>query len=281
MEDGDDEAEEETVGDKIAKYRKAQNRACDSSSSSESERQPPTGRTTRPTSADLAALMDDGFSQDLSQPSTGVAVGHAVPFAALPRRSPTTEGTALPPLYPNAPPLDYRDDPFSPFAPGGMMYKGPSAIPTPRSRVPSPATTARSASPALSASGTAPKKKKAAKKTPEDVAKEEELQKDIEKVIDSFKEEYRPYILCEEEQDLKNPLDKEFHCVAKWLPVNKPTKRKLDIAMFNSKQMRKFAQNAGIKGGGNMTLFQARKKIATAMNMGTVYNDNPKGRLIP
>jgi hypothetical protein len=38
--------------------------------------------------------------------------------------------------------------------------------------------------------------------------------------------------------------------------------------------------NAGVKGGGNLTLFQARRKIALSISMGTAYNDetisNPK-----
>ena len=48
----------------------------------------------------------------------------------------------------------------------------------------------------------------------------------------------------------------------------------LDIAKFSSKQIRKLAQQCGIKGGGNMTLFKARRAIAQYLDMGTVYNDN-------
>jgi hypothetical protein len=68
--------------------------------------------------------------------------------------------------------------------------------------------------------------------------------------------------------------------VARWLKVTKPTPRRLDLSMFSSKQIRKLATQCGVKGGGTLSLFQARKKIAHIINMGTVYNDdtisNPK-----
>jgi hypothetical protein len=137
----------------------------------------------------------------------------------------------------------------------------------------------RAPSPAVSALGT---KKKAAvpKKTAEEIAEAQKLQSDIDTVVNSFKPEYRDYIVCEDEHDAKNSEDKEFYNVARWLKVNKPTPRRLDLSLFNSKQIRKLAQNCGVKGGGNLTLFQARKKIALSINMGTVYNDdtiaNPK-----
>ena len=50
----------------------------------------------------------------------------------------------------------------------------------------------------------APTKKK---KTPEEIAEEEQLQCDIEVVVNTFKPEYREYIVCEEEHDAKNLED--------------------------------------------------------------------------
>jgi hypothetical protein len=86
--------------------------------------------------------------------------------------------------------------------------------------------------------------------------------------------------VCEEERDVKNLEDKEFYSVAWWLKVNKPTPRRLDLSIFSSKQIRKLATQCGVKGGGTLSLFQARRKIAQMINMGTVYNEdtiaNPK-----
>jgi hypothetical protein len=126
----------------------------------------------------------------------------------------------------------------------------------------------------------APTKKKSGKKTPEEKAEEDKLQQDIDTAVNTFRVEFREYIQCEEERDVKNLEDKEYYNVARWLKVNKPTPRKLDLSLFNSKQIRKLAQQCGVKGGGTLSLFQARKKIALVINMGTVYDDdtiaNPK-----
>lgn len=298
----EEEDEEETVAQRLARIQAAQRKRPSTPSSSDSDEANDgggkKGATTRPKNAELFALMQEGFSQDLSQSST---LASAVVPQRLVRLLPLTTtvqqkqhytpiagGTSLSPLHPNGPALDYRDDEFSPFAVGGMMYNKPPHRPPPPvpQRGPSPAVTSRAASPAVSAASESqqvrseePKKKKN-KKTLEEIAEEEALQKDIDIVVDTFKEEYRPYIQCVEEMDVKNPEDKEFYSVAKWLKVKKPNIRTLDLAMFNSKQIRKLATNSGIKGGGNMTLFQARKKIAQAINMGTVYDDttigNPK-----
>ena len=93
-------------------------------------------------------------------------------------------------------------------------------------------------------------------------------------VVNNFRPEFKHKIECEEERDLKNLEDQELHLVARWLNVNKPMPHKLDLSTFNSKQIRKLAQNCGVKGGGNLTLFQARRNIAMSITMGTVYNDN-------
>jgi hypothetical protein len=151
----------------------------------------------------------------------------------------------------------------------------PATSSRPTSRAPSPLIPVpliRAASPSVGSGSTATKTSK--KKTPVDVAEEEKLQRNIDTVVSNFKPEYRDYIVCEDARDPKCHEDKEFYNVARWLKVNKPTPRRLDLAMFSSKQIRKLATNCGVKGGGNLTLFTARRKIATAITMGTVYNDN-------
>jgi hypothetical protein len=177
---------------------------------------------------------------------------------------------------------NYRIDQSLSFAPGD-----PLSVPT-TSRFPSPALKgpSRVPSPALKGpvgeSEKAVAKKKPAAKTAEDLAVQEKLQWDIEIVIEHFKPEYNKHkIECEDERDLKSVEDKEeLYKVAQWLNVNKPVPRKFDLAKFSSKQIRKFAVNCGIRGGGNLTLFQCWRKIAVSITMGTVYDDdtiaNPK-----
>jgi hypothetical protein len=121
----------------------------------------------------------------------------------------------------------YLQDPFCEFAararapPPSKRFAGTSS--TAGSRAPSPAA--------------APTKKKSGKKTPEEKAEEDKLQQDIDTVVNTFRVEFREYIQCEEERDVKNLEDKEYYNVAQWLKVNKPTPRKLDLSLFNSKQM--------------------------------------------
>jgi hypothetical protein len=207
-------------------------------------------------------------------------------------------GNPPPPAMP-----DYQTDPFSPWAPGGYMNSNTPgnklppllknfygqqqqqqqqqkvALPSPTvknasSRATSPSV--RTASPSSSVGEPTPKKKAPApaKKNKKDTEEEERLQREIETVISAFRPEFRHKIECEDERDLKNMEDTEMHSVARFLNVGFPQPHKLDIAKFNSKQLRKFATNCGVKGGGNLTLFAARKKIALAISMGTVYDDN-------
>jgi hypothetical protein len=145
------------------------------------------------------------------------------------------------------------------------------------SRAPSPLIPVpliRAASPSVGPASTTTATKASKKKTPLEIAEEEKLQRDIDTVVSSFKPEYRDYTVCEDARDPKCHKDKEFYNVAHWLKVNKPTPHRLDLALFNSKQIMKLAQNCGVKGGGNLTLFAAHRKIATAINRGTVYDDN-------
>ena len=178
---------------------------------------------------------------------------------------------------PPSPLPDYQDDPFSPFAPGGIMSKPPAPLLAPLTRAflppvaPSPilGTAIRNKKPPTSG-------RKSSKSPPpaRDTEEEKRLQQEIEMVVNNFQPDYKNRIECEEERDIKNLEDQELHLVARWLNVNKPTPHKLDLATFNSKQIRKLAQNCGVKGGGNLTLFQARRKIAMSITMGIVYNDN-------
>jgi hypothetical protein len=162
---------------------------------------------------------------------------------------------------------EYQTDPNCPFAPGGHLAQRPP-LPPSRAEAPTP-TASRAPSPASSSVS----KKRKGRKSDSDKAEEAKLQKIIESVIDGFKPEFRDYIKCEEECDPKNQEDKEFYPVAKWLKIKKPTPRTLDLSTFSSVQIRRLALNSGVKGGGGMTLFQARKQIALAITMGTVYND--------
>jgi hypothetical protein len=276
MEDEDDEG----VGARLSRIQQQRKKPSASSSSSSDEEE--FGEKKRKSApSPIEVVLRAGLSQDsLPRP---VVVKPPLPVWSTHKAKPNraSPGTTLPPLHQNQPPLDYRDDPFSPFAVGGFMYKPPpSAVPpaaVPPAAVP-PAAPSRAASPAVSSRAESPStdepKKKKGKKTQQDIEEEAALQIDINSVIESFREEYRPYIKCVEEQDMKNQADKEFYSVAKWLTIKKPNPRTLDLAMFSSKQIRRLAFKSGVKGGGNMTLFQARIKIATAINMGTVYNED-------
>jgi hypothetical protein len=93
-------------------------------------------------------------------------------------------------------------------------------------------------------------------------------------VINNFRSEYKNKIICEEERNMKDIDDKELYNVAPWLPVNKPVPHRFDLAAFNSKQIHRLAIVCGVKGGGNLTLFQCRGKMAVSITMGSVYNDN-------
>ncbi|CAB9531415.1 hypothetical protein SEMRO_3517_G348800.1 [Seminavis robusta] len=173
-------------------------------------------------------------------------------------------------------PLPYYQDPFTSFPPvpeSATKRRVPGTNSEPVSRA---------ASPSLG-----PPRKKAAKTSKKTDAEKEEIdrtQKLIDNTVNHFSKQYMDRIECAEESDpkSKNSEDQEFNPVAKYLTVfkGKPKEEKLDLATFNSKQIRKLAQNCGVRGGGNMTLYKARKAIAQVKNMGTIYNDltisNPK-----
>jgi hypothetical protein len=247
------------------------------------------------------------FSQDLSQSSQylhhhpmpaalGTIAGLALPVPVY--RTLRAEEAARHEMmqyqsYVNAqrPPLampDYRVDPMSPWAIGGTMHHLPPVAPATtatasdgrKSRAASPSS--RAASPATSIGNPKPpaKRKSGGNKSTADILEEEKLQREIEMVITHFKPEYKHRIDCEDERDMKNMEDQELYKVARWLNVNKPVPRKFDLAKFNSKQIRRLAVTCQVRGGGNLTLFQCRRKIAMSITMGTVYDDetisNPK-----
>jgi hypothetical protein len=312
--------QEEDVGTKLDRIRAAQQAiaAVDSSEDGATDDDEDGRRELRWKQAKLShsdAGNSQGFSQDLSQPQPSqqdmycqqpspalanmdyLRPAMQVPvYRTLAAQDAAQREYILYQTYVNSkrPPLampDYRVDPASPWAPGGNMARPPAARPSSRAASPSviAARTSRAASPATSAGDDSTKKKAAsvtvAKKKPTnksvaDIFEDEKLQRDIEVVIAAFKPEYKHKIECEDERDMKNVEDQELYKVARWLNVNKPAPRKFDLSKFSSKQIRKLAVNCQVRGGGNLTLFQCRRKIAMSITMGTVYNDetisNPK-----
>ena len=316
----DDADQDENVGTKLDQIRAQQQArltSVDSSDDADSDDEED-GRELRWKQAKLShsdAGTSQGFSQELSQSHLASSQGLYCP--ALPPIDYPLGRPAMPvPVYrtiaaqeaarhefvqyqtymnANRQPLvmpDYRVDPASPWAPGGIMARPPVAPArraSPALRAPSPAIAPRirTSSPAASSTGDDSAKKKAPppakKKSVKSVAEvfeDEKLQRDIELVINHFKPEYKHKIDCEDERDMKNMEDQELYKVARWLNVNKPVPRKFDLAKFSSKQIRKLAVNCQVRGGGNLTLFQCRRKIAMSITMGTVYDDetiaNPK-----
>jgi hypothetical protein len=158
---------------------------------------------------------------------------------------------------------DYREDPVSPWAHGCPMApcgsKNRTPLPyvpakpfiqVPLVRAPAPST-ARALSPVVSTDSAKKKRKAQGVKLAQE--EQDQLDHDIKLVVNNFKPEYKHKIICEEERDTKNKDDKELYLVACWLPVNKPTPQRYDLASFKSTHLRKLAQNCGVKGGGNLT----------------------------
>lgn len=92
-------------------------------------------------------------------------------------------------------------------------------------------------------------------------------------IAENFTVDKLDHIDVEEERD---PKTQEFHRVAKYLTVfrGKEREEKIDLAEMNSQQIRKMAVNCRIKRGGNMNMYECRRHIAMAIDMGTVYTDN-------
>jgi hypothetical protein len=294
MLDSGDELEEddESVGIRLTRIQHAQQqcRGQDSDSEEDEDGMPLSLRRQEPNLSEQQevqvqhGLSQQGFSQDFSQDLSQSSTSEAIVYQYKATGYYGQSALAISAENGN----EYlREDPFCAYA--AATTKRPPLAPThvpAKKRAPSPAISIRAPSPADSTGSTKeatgpPKKKPAqSKKTPEEKREEELLQEVIERTINNFKPEYRDYIVCEEERDAKNLENKEFYSVGRWLKVNKPTPRKLDLALFTSKQIRKLATNCGVKGGGTMSMFQARRKIAQIIHMGTVYNDdtiaNPK-----
>lgn len=126
------------------------------------------------------------------------------------------------------------------------------------------------------ASENASSKTPAKKKTKRDPKEDERINKLVETVLGQWKQSYNDKIEFVEEQDKKNiTTDPEFYQVAKWIVLRKgkDNEEKLDVARFTSSQIRKFAIAAGVKGGGNLTIFNARRKVAQSILSGVVYTD--------
>ena len=210
-------------------------------------------------SQQAAGLSQQGFSQDLSETPTEVFAGTQSScedslYCQQPSPAPALNTIEYQPIavrtayeeqaveraffaeyhsrQASLPPIPvpyYQVDPMSPWAPGGIMAPGgkqhipPPTIlaKPPSSRAASPSSSARAASPA-SATAATKKKAIATKAKRKDPREEEELNRVIDTVINSFTPNYKHKITCEEERDVKNLEDKELHNVARWLSINKP-----------------------------------------------------------
>jgi hypothetical protein len=120
------------------------------------------------------------------------------------------------------------------------------------------------------------KKTPPAKKAKRNPAEDDRVNKLIDTILSHWTTAYNDKIEFSEEQDKKNATtDPEFYQVAKWIYLKKGTDReeKLDVAKFTSAQIRKLAIACGVKGGGNMTIFNARRKVAQSILSGVVYTD--------
>ena len=280
---------DEEVGDKLNRIRAAQAAVmAEDSSEDEDEDDDDDGVERRWQEAKLLhASSQERFLQSPTGSSQPLVLTSPPPLSTIDYRPPTIDYYARHPNNSTTSVPFYQIDPLSPWAPGGCMAPGGSQYmppptllaakppqaprPSSSSRATSPASRASSPASAAPSSGT---KKKLAKAKRKDPHEEEKLNREIDLVINHFTPEYKHKITCEEERDSKNVDDQELYNVARWLNINKPVPRKLDLAAFSSKQIRKLALKCGVKGGGNLTLFQCRRRIAMSITMGTVYNDN-------
>jgi hypothetical protein len=87
---------------------------------------------------------------------------------------------------------------------------------------------------------------------------------------------YNDHLEFCKEQDIKNlATDVEYYQVIKWMYLfkGKPNEERINVANFNSSNIQKIALACAVKGGGNLTIFNARRKIAQSVLSGVVYND--------
>ncbi|CAB9497044.1 unknown protein [Seminavis robusta] len=176
------------------------------------------------------------------------------------------------------PPLPYYQDMYM-----GQLKAQESRERPPRYRAssPSPAVRARSASPSeRKVMREAAKAEQKKKKEDEKIAKKVADAKQAEriKVVISKYDPLKKQIVCGEEE---NPKDKEMYRVAKTLIYDKgePNEMTFDLSKFNSVQIRELTLKCQVKGGGSMTMYDARKEIARSIEMGTMYNDTTVSNL--
>jgi hypothetical protein len=114
------------------------------------------------------------------------------------------------------------------------------------------------------------------KKQRRDPMEDERINNLVATVLQHWQPEHNSKVEFCEEQDTKNAkTDPEFYQVAKWIVLfkGKPREERLDVANFSSSNIRKLALACGVKGGGNLTIFNARRKIAQSILSGSVYTD--------
>ncbi|CAB9525800.1 hypothetical protein SEMRO_1728_G293970.1 [Seminavis robusta] len=120
------------------------------------------------------------------------------------------------------------------------------------------------------------KKKKEDEKKAKKVADAKQAQR-IKVVIEKY-DPLKKQIVCGEEE---NPRDKEIYRVAKTLIYDKgePNEMTFDLSKFNSVQIRDLSLKCKVRGGGGMTMYDARKEIARSIEMGTMYHDTTVSNL--
>jgi hypothetical protein len=114
------------------------------------------------------------------------------------------------------------------------------------------------------------------KKQRQDPKEDEGINNLVATVLQHWQPEHNSKVEFCEEQDTKNAkTDPEFDQVAKWIVLikGKPSEERLDVVNFSSSNIRKLALACGVKGGGNLTIFNARRKIAQSILSGSVYTD--------
>ncbi|CAB9512782.1 unknown protein [Seminavis robusta] len=107
-------------------------------------------------------------------------------------------------------------------------------------------------------------------------AKQLEMSKEIDALVDRFQPDYRKCIKCQDEKHPKNKNDETDYSVAKYFVMKegKPDEKRYDLATFNHQQLRILCQKARLKGAGGFSMWKARCELASWINSGTIYMDN-------
>ncbi|CAB9501114.1 hypothetical protein SEMRO_100_G051190.1 [Seminavis robusta] len=295
MSDGDEDSDASpTIQEEMEKIQKERIRKekeavpSSTSSSDDDEEDDPlakklpalSGKTSSPLVGTQDLSQSQGFPYHLAQPSQ---LSQAPPAFASVSRAPINVGLIPIPMqqavHRTLTPLEsYQVDPWPPYmcAGQGQPYyydNGKGRPPLPHNKRSASAPVSRAPSPAASS---AKKKKKNVNRHGRTKEEEDKFQSLVDTVVKRFTKDKKDLITCLEEQDGKKADDREFHRVAKWITVNrgKENETKIDLAELKCAQIRRLAGNCGIRRGGQMNLFDARRHIALWIDTGTVYNDN-------